>query len=79
MLKFSKTGDILEVIEEILFFIRGETNSKLLETKGVNIWKGNTSREFLDKRGLKSLPEGSIGKGYGYQWRNFDGIQKVPS
>ena len=61
------------VIEELLFFIRGESNSKLLEEKGVNIWKGNTTREFLDKRGLSHLEEGSLGKGYGYQWRNFSG------
>lgn len=59
------------VIEELLFFIRGETDTKKLEAKGVNIWRGNTSREFLDKIGLKHLPEGSLGKGYGYQWRRF--------
>ncbi len=58
-------------IEELLFFIRGETDTKKLEAKGVNIWKGNTSREFLDKRGLSHLPEGSLGKGYGFQWRKF--------
>lgn len=59
------------VVEELLFFLRGETDTKLLESKGVNIWKGNTSREFLDKKGLKHFPEGSMGKGYGYQWRKF--------
>jgi thymidylate synthase len=59
------------IIEELLFFIRGDTDTKKLEEKGVNIWKGNTSREFLDSRGLKHLPEGSLGKGYGYQWRRF--------
>lgn len=58
-------------IEELLFFIRGETDTKKLEAKGVNIWKGNTSREFLDKKGLKHLPEGDMGKGYGFQWRKF--------
>lgn len=61
------------VIEELLFFLRGETDTKKLEAKGVNIWKGNTTREFLDKRGLIDLPEGDMGKGYGYQWRNFGG------
>jgi len=61
------------VIEELLFFLRGDTDTKQLEAKGVNIWKGNTTREFLDKRGLTHLPEGDMGKGYGYQWRNFDG------
>jgi thymidylate synthase len=59
------------IIEELLFFLRGETDTKKLEAKGVNIWKGNTTREFLDKRGLTNLPEGSMGKGYGYQWRKF--------
>jgi len=61
------------VIEELLFFLRGETDTKKLEAKGVNIWKGNTSREFLDKRGLSYLPEGDMGLGYGWQWRNFGG------
>lgn len=59
------------IIEELLFFIRGETDTKKLEAKGVNIWKGNTSREFLDKRGLAHLPDGDMGKGYGFQWKRF--------
>lgn len=61
------------VVEELLFFIRGETDTKKLETKGVNIWKGNTSRKFLDERGLQHLPEGEMGKGYSFQYRNFGG------
>lgn len=59
------------IVEELLFFIRGETDTKKLEEKGVNIWKGNTSREFLDSRGLSHLKEGDMGKGYGFQWRRF--------
>ncbi len=59
------------VLEELLFFISGATDTKILEDKGVNIWKGNTSREFLDKRGLHNLNEGEYGKSYGYQWRKF--------
>jgi len=58
--------------EETMFFLRGETNTKLLEEKKINIWKGNTSREFLDARGLSNLPEGDMGKGYGYQWRHWE-------
>jgi thymidylate synthase len=27
------------VVEELLWFIRGQTDSKILESKGVNIWK----------------------------------------
>ena len=59
--------------EETMFFLRGETNTKILEAKNINIWKGNTTREFLDKVGLQHLPEGDMGKGYGFQWRNFGG------
>ncbi len=58
--------------EETMFFLRGQTQTKLLEEKNINIWKGNTSREFLDKRGLHNLPEGDMGKGYGYQWRHWE-------
>lgn len=58
--------------EETMFFLRGETNTKLLEEKRINIWKKNTSREFLDGRGLQHLPEGDMGKGYGYQWRHWE-------
>ncbi|MEK7432588.1 MAG: thymidylate synthase [Cyanobacteriota bacterium] len=61
------------VFEEMLFFLKGETNTNLLSEKGVNYWKGNTSREFLDSRGLTFLPEGEIGCGYGHQFRNFGG------
>lgn len=58
------------VIEELLWFMRGDTDSKILEKKGVKIWKGNTTREFLDSRGL-DYKEGVLGKGYGWQWRFF--------
>ena len=61
--------------EETMFFLRGESNTKLLEEKKINIWKGNTTREFLDARGLDYLPEGDMGRGYGVQWRNW----KTPS
>ena len=61
------------IFEETMFFLRGDTNTKILEEKNVNIWKGNTSREFLDNKGLYNLEEGSLGKGYSFQWRNFGG------
>lgn len=60
------------VIEELLFFLRGETDSKILEDKNVNIWKGNTSRDFLDSKGFKDYQEGEMGPMYGYQWRSFN-------
>lgn len=59
--------------EETWFFLRGETDTRKLQDKNIHIWEGNTSREFLDKVGLNYLPEGHLGKGYSFQWRNFGG------
>lgn len=64
--------------EEIMFFLRGETDTKKLEMKNISIWKGNTSREFLDARGLHHLADGDMGKGYGWQIRNFGGTDGSP-
>ena len=48
-------------LKELLWFIRGETDNKLLKKQGVHIWDANGSREFLDSRGLKLYPEDIIG------------------
>jgi thymidylate synthase len=65
-----------KVIQELLWFLRGSTNAKELQNVGVHIWNGNSSRVYLDSRGLSHLPEGDIGAGYGFQWRNFGGVYK---
>lgn len=62
------------IIEELLFFIRGDTNSKILEEKGVNIWKGNTSRDFLDSISFKDRQEGEMGPMYGNIFRHFNSL-----
>ena len=59
------------VAEELLWFIRGETNGKLLSDKNIKIWEGNGSRQFLDNLGLKDREEGDLGPIYGFQWRHF--------
>jgi thymidylate synthase len=59
-------------LKELLWFIRGQTDNKILQQQGVHIWDGNTSREFLDSRGLTNYEEGELGPIYGYQWRNFN-------
>ncbi|KAJ3255944.1 Thymidylate synthase [Boothiomyces macroporosus] len=58
------------VFEELMFFIRGQTDAKILSDKGVKIWDKNGSREFLDSRGL-NYREGDLGPVYGFQWRHF--------
>ncbi|KAI3647670.1 hypothetical protein MP228_007891 [Amoeboaphelidium protococcarum] len=59
------------VVEELLWFVRGETHARTLQEKGVKIWDGNASREFLDSRGLKQNETGDLGPVYGFQWRHF--------
>lgn len=56
---------------ELMLFIRGQTDSKILEEKKINIWKGNTSREFLNSRGLNHMPVGDMGSSYGFLFRHF--------
>jgi thymidylate synthase len=57
------------ILEELLWFCRGDTDAKILKNKGIHIWDGNTSREFLDGQGL-NYEEGVLGPGYGFQWRH---------
>lgn len=54
------------IFEELKFFLLGKTDTKWLEERGVNIWKGNTSREFLDSVGLTEYREGTMGPMYFY-------------
>lgn len=58
------------VVRELLWFISGSTDAKELSKKGVHIWDGHTSREYLDSRGLSHYPEGCVGPSYGWQWRH---------
>jgi len=59
-------------LKELLWFIRGKTNNKLLTEQGVHIWDGNSSREFLDSRGLQDYEVDELGPVYGHQWRHFN-------
>lgn len=58
------------IIEELLFMLRGETNSKVLSDKGIHIWDANTTREFLDSRQL-NYNIGDMGPMYGFIWRHY--------
>lgn len=59
------------IIKELLFFIRGDTNTKKLHNDGVKIWDKNTTRKFLDARGLEHYKIGDMGPMYGFNWRHF--------
>lgn len=66
------------IVEELLWFLRGQTDSKILERKGVNIWKQNSTRKYLDSKGL-NYREGTLGPTYGWNLRNFGTPFHTPS
>jgi len=66
----TKKMNIKNIFEELIFFLRGETDTKILEAKGVKIWKPNTTREFLDSRNL-DYEVGDMGPMYGFMWNHF--------
>lgn len=48
------------IAEELLWFIKGSTDAKVLQEKNVRIWDGNSNREFLDKAGFTDREEGEL-------------------
>ena len=66
------------IIEEFLFFLRGNTDTTYLSDRKVRIWEGNTSSEFIKSRNLK-YKKGLMGPMYGYQWRFFGAEYKLDS
>lgn len=65
------------VVEELIWFINGCTDAKILQQKNVHIWDGNSSREFLDKCGFYDREIGDLGPVYGFQWRHFGAKYKT--
>tara|TARA_Y100000389_G_scaffold164614_1_gene168431 strand:+ start:31117 stop:32298 length:1182 start_codon:yes stop_codon:yes gene_type:complete len=64
------------VLHELLWFLKGSTNTEELQRHNIKIWDGNSTREFLNNRGLPEYKEGELGPIYGFQWRNWGGSYK---
>ncbi|CAH8453532.1 unnamed protein product [Dicrocoelium dendriticum] len=58
------------IVEELLWFIRGSTDSRELSKRKVHFWDANGSRQFLDSLGFTNREEGDLGPVYGFQWRH---------
>jgi len=58
------------VFEELMWFLRGQTDVSVLREKGIHIWDGNTNRSFLDQRGLAHYNDWDLGPSYGFQFRH---------
>lgn len=59
------------IVEELLWFISGSTNTNILKNKGIHIWDKNSSLEYIKKMGFNDRKEGDLGPVYGFQWRHF--------
>ena len=58
-------------LKELLWFIKGQTDNKVLKAQKCYIWNGNSSEEFLKSRGLP-YKEDDLGPVYGHQWRHYN-------
>src|SRR5277367_4988988 len=58
------------IIEELLFFISGKTDTNILRNKGVRIWNAHTSKKFLQQMGFPNRKEGDMGPGSGFAYRH---------
>jgi len=58
------------IYHELVWFLRGSTNTSYLVDNNVHIWDGNSTREYLDTYGLKHYACGEVGPIYGFQWRH---------
>jgi thymidylate synthase len=64
----TKKVHLKSIIVELLWFLRGETDTSFLREHGVTIWDEWATAEQTARFGREA---GDLGPIYGHQWRNF--------
>ncbi len=64
----TKKMPLKSIIYELLWFLRGDTNVKYLQDRGVTIWDEWATSEATAKY---NLPPGELGPIYGEKWRRW--------
>jgi thymidylate synthase len=64
----TKKVHLRSIVEELLWFLRGETHVASLQAAGVTIWDEWATEEQCARFGRAA---GDLGPVYGHQWRNF--------
>lgn len=62
------------IFNELLWFLRGETNAAWLTERGVTIWDEWATADQCARFGRSP---GDLGPVYGHQWRNFGATRKT--
>ena len=65
----TKKINFKSALAEILWILQGRTDLKYLTDNGVNYWTPNYE--------ASGRTDGTLGKVYGYQWRNFNGTDQL--
>ncbi len=61
------------IVYELLWFLRGETDARWLQARGVTIWDEWATAEQTARFGR---PAGQLGPIYGHQWRRFGATER---
>jgi thymidylate synthase len=70
----TKKVHLKSIVNELLWFIHGETHVEWLQQRGVTIWDEWATPEQTARFGREA---GDLGPVYGHQWRNF-GATRLP-
>ena len=74
----TKKVAVKSILKELLWIMKGQTDSQILDKNGVKVWNDNGSRSFLDGLGFYDRQEGDLGPIYGFQWR-YAGAEYIDS